>query len=83
MNKTLSTPVYAPCAPVSARRWGKPVQVNRFGTFARNRQNGFVAVRNCFVKVSWRWTVNAALARFARLREPDFSQTKSGEERRR
>jgi hypothetical protein len=27
---------------------GKPVQVNRFRTFARNRQNGFVALGNCF-----------------------------------
>jgi hypothetical protein len=24
--------------------------MNRFGTFARNRQNGFVALRNCFVR---------------------------------
>jgi hypothetical protein len=26
--------------------------MNRFRTFARNRQNGFVALGNCFVKVS-------------------------------
>jgi hypothetical protein len=26
--------------------------VNRFRTFARNRQNGFVALGNCFIKVS-------------------------------
>ena len=44
----------APCAPVSARRCGRSVLVNRFRTFARNRQNGFVALRNCFVKTSSR-----------------------------
>ena len=26
--------------------------MNRFRTFARNRQNGFVALGNCFIKVS-------------------------------
>jgi hypothetical protein len=31
----------------------KPVQVNRFRTFAQNRQNGFVALGFCFIKVSW------------------------------
>ncbi len=28
---------------------GKAIQMNRFGTFARNRQNGFVGLTNCFV----------------------------------
>jgi hypothetical protein len=31
---------------------GKAVQINRFGTFAQNRQNGFVALGNCFRAVS-------------------------------
>jgi hypothetical protein len=31
---------------------GQDVQVNRFRTFAQNRQNGFVALGNCFIKVS-------------------------------
>jgi hypothetical protein len=32
----------------------KGVDLNRFRTFAQNRQNGFVALGNCFVRVSWR-----------------------------
>jgi hypothetical protein len=44
---------FAPCRASSSASLGKPVQVNRFRTFARNRQNGFVALGNCFIKTSW------------------------------
>jgi hypothetical protein len=30
----------------------KSVKINRFGRFAQNRQNGFVALGNCFKAVS-------------------------------
>jgi hypothetical protein len=33
---------------------GKRVQIKRFRTFARNRQNGFAALGNCFIKTSLR-----------------------------
>jgi hypothetical protein len=43
---------FAPCRASFSASLGKPVQVNRFGSFARNRQNGFVALGNCFIKTS-------------------------------
>jgi hypothetical protein len=51
---------YAQSHRYSARRWEKDVQVKRFRTFARNRQNGFVPLGNCFIKVS----LTAGLDRF-------------------
>src|SRR5205085_7159739 len=33
-----------PCAPVPGASLGTAIQMNRFGTFARNRQNGFVGL---------------------------------------
>ena len=45
-DETLSTPVCSALRASSRRVVGdRSVQVNRFGTFARNRQNGFVALR--------------------------------------
>jgi hypothetical protein len=50
--KHWSSPVLRPVAPLLGASLGKLLQVNRFRTFARNRQNGFVALGVCFVKVS-------------------------------
>jgi hypothetical protein len=45
----------SPCLPrLAGASLGQPLQMNRFRTFARNRQNGFVALGNCFVNISWR-----------------------------
>jgi hypothetical protein len=38
----------------------KQIQVNRFGTFARNRQNGFVGLTICFVVGTGDDTIPAA-----------------------
>jgi hypothetical protein len=43
---------FAPCRAIFSASLLKPVQINRFRTFARNRQNGFIALGNCFVKTS-------------------------------
>ena len=45
-------PCSTPSRAVFGASLGKNVQANRFGTFAPNRQNGFVALGNCFIKVS-------------------------------
>jgi hypothetical protein len=58
----LSSPEFAPCRARFSASLTKPVTVNRFRTFAQNRQNGFVGLGKCFVKTS----SQVALAGFVR-----------------
>src|SRR6185369_7973171 len=43
-----------PARQVPSASLGKSVQINRFGTFAQNRQNGFVVLGFCFMAASSR-----------------------------
>src|SRR6185436_9988326 len=61
-----------PCAPVPGASLATQIQVNRFGTFARNRQNGFVDLTICFVAAVGDDTIPGAPIGLRRQRRGGF-----------